>query len=360
MTALRRLRCSVLLPGFTGPTPPDWVRRCRPTRPRRCLPLRRTTSATRAGPRAHEGPARGSPRGCWSPPTRRAARSSRLDAGRARRGPVPRRSACSTTSTPPVPWRAGSGRQARAAGVDLVLAPVLDVNSEPDNPVIGVRSFGADPGLVARHGVAFVRGLQDAGVLGCAKHFPGHGATRVDSHVGLPVARRRRGHLARPRPAAVRRGRHGRGPVHHDRARRPPRAGRRPGHDAVPPCWACSATSWDSTGSSSATPSTCARSPTASAGGQARSGRSPPASTCCASATRPSPRATTRPPPSDGIATAVVEAVECGDLPLVRLEEASRRVAAPGAPARRGRRPVPRVDAAPGGGRRARGADRPG
>jgi beta-N-acetylhexosaminidase len=81
----------------------------------------------------------------------------------------------------------GVGARARALGVDLVLAPVLDVNSEPDNPVIGVRSFGSSTELVARHGAAFVRGLQDAGVLACGKHFPGHGATRTDSHVGLPV-----------------------------------------------------------------------------------------------------------------------------------------------------------------------------
>lgn len=79
------------------------------------------------------------------------------------------------------------GAQARRAGVDLVLAPVLDVGSEPDNPVIGVRSFGADPGLVARHGAAFCRGLTEAGVAACGKHFPGHGATRTDSHVGLPI-----------------------------------------------------------------------------------------------------------------------------------------------------------------------------
>ncbi|NUR05879.1 MAG: glycoside hydrolase family 3 protein, partial [Nocardioidaceae bacterium] len=81
----------------------------------------------------------------------------------------------------------GLGQRARDLGVDLVLAPVLDVSSEPDNPVIGVRSFGATTELVARHGVAFVRGLQDAGVLACGKHFPGHGATRTDSHVALPV-----------------------------------------------------------------------------------------------------------------------------------------------------------------------------
>ncbi|MGA4669454.1 glycoside hydrolase family 3 N-terminal domain-containing protein [Propionibacteriaceae bacterium Y1923] len=79
------------------------------------------------------------------------------------------------------------GALVRAAGVHLTLAPVLDVASNPDNPVISVRSFGADPDLVARHGGAYLAGLHDAGVGGCAKHFPGHGDTAVDSHVGLPV-----------------------------------------------------------------------------------------------------------------------------------------------------------------------------
>jgi beta-N-acetylhexosaminidase len=82
---------------------------------------------------------------------------------------------------------AGVGALARWHGVDVVLAPVVDVNSEPGNPVIGVRSFGAEPDLVARHGAAFVSGLQASGVAACAKHYPGHGATRVDSHLDLPV-----------------------------------------------------------------------------------------------------------------------------------------------------------------------------
>lgn len=79
------------------------------------------------------------------------------------------------------------GRELRAVGVDVNLAPCVDVNSDPANPVIGVRSFGADPQLVARHAAAFVEGLQRAGVAACAKHFPGHGGTRADSHLTLPV-----------------------------------------------------------------------------------------------------------------------------------------------------------------------------
>ncbi|HET7856933.1 MAG TPA: glycoside hydrolase family 3 N-terminal domain-containing protein [Gaiellaceae bacterium] len=73
------------------------------------------------------------------------------------------------------------------AGVTLNLAPVADVNSNPQNPVIGVRSFGSEPELVARHVTAFVAATQARGVAACAKHFPGHGDTSVDSHLGLPV-----------------------------------------------------------------------------------------------------------------------------------------------------------------------------
>ncbi len=72
-------------------------------------------------------------------------------------------------------------------GVNLNLAPVVDVNSNPDNPVIGIRSFGSEPALVARHAEAFVTGTQETGVAACAKHFPGHGDTALDSHKELPV-----------------------------------------------------------------------------------------------------------------------------------------------------------------------------
>ncbi|MDQ0811275.1 beta-N-acetylhexosaminidase [Streptomyces sp. B3I7] len=78
------------------------------------------------------------------------------------------------------------GRRLTACGVNLNWAPSADVNSNPANPVIGVRSFGADPDLVARHTAAYVTGLQSAGVAACTKHFPGHGDTAVDSHLALP------------------------------------------------------------------------------------------------------------------------------------------------------------------------------
>ncbi|MCW2878887.1 MAG: Beta-N-acetylhexosaminidase [Sphaerisporangium sp.] len=72
-------------------------------------------------------------------------------------------------------------------GVNLDMAPDADVNTADDNPVIGTRSFGSDAALVARHTVAAVAGLQEAGVAACVKHFPGHGATRQDSHLEIPV-----------------------------------------------------------------------------------------------------------------------------------------------------------------------------
>ncbi|MEV7616475.1 glycoside hydrolase family 3 protein [Streptomyces sp. NPDC089799] len=78
------------------------------------------------------------------------------------------------------------GRRLAGCGVNLNWAPSADVNSNPDNPVIGVRSFGADTLLAARHTAAYVEGLQAAGVAACTKHFPGHGDTSVDSHHALP------------------------------------------------------------------------------------------------------------------------------------------------------------------------------
>ncbi|MBO0803884.1 MAG: glycoside hydrolase family 3 protein, partial [Nocardiopsaceae bacterium] len=80
---------------------------------------------------------------------------------------------------------AAMGADLAALGINLDLAPCLDVLSAPLNPVIGTRSFGSAPSLVARHGAAAVRGLQSRGVAACAKHFPGHGATVLDSHLEL-------------------------------------------------------------------------------------------------------------------------------------------------------------------------------
>jgi beta-N-acetylhexosaminidase len=82
---------------------------------------------------------------------------------------------------------AAIGREARAMGVNLVYAPVMDLASEPRNAAIGTRSFGDDPALVARHGAALIRGLQSAGAAATAKHFPGHGEMAQDTHLALGV-----------------------------------------------------------------------------------------------------------------------------------------------------------------------------
>jgi len=79
------------------------------------------------------------------------------------------------------------GTEIRAVGANMDLAPVLDVNNNPANPVIGVRSFGEQPGLVSEMGIAYLNGLHSSGVIATGKHFPGHGDTSVDSHSGLPI-----------------------------------------------------------------------------------------------------------------------------------------------------------------------------
>lgn len=80
-----------------------------------------------------------------------------------------------------------TAKELKELGININLAPVLDVNNNPNNPVIGERSFGSDPELVAEMGVAYIKGLQSEGIIAVAKHFPGHGDTTTDSHTDLPV-----------------------------------------------------------------------------------------------------------------------------------------------------------------------------
>ena len=89
-----------------------------------------------------------------------------------------------------------TGRDARGLGLNWVLGPVCDVNNNPTNPVINVRAWGEDPATAGALAAAFVRGVQAAGVLGCAKHFPGHGDTSSDSHITLPLLPHSRERLA--------------------------------------------------------------------------------------------------------------------------------------------------------------------
>ena len=96
------------------------------------------------------------------------------------------------TGDPRLAFEVGAalGHELRNVGVDIDFAPVLDVFSNPDNTVIGDRAFGADPDCVAEFGCALAAGLRSAGVLPCGKHFPGHGATLLDSHDALPCDER--------------------------------------------------------------------------------------------------------------------------------------------------------------------------
>jgi len=97
--------------------------------------------------------------------------------------------ALGATRSPEHAYDAGNiiGEELSALGINMDLAPVLDVNVNPKNPVIGLRSFGEDPELVSELGRSYIKGLQDSGVIPVGKHFPGHGDTATDSHTGLPV-----------------------------------------------------------------------------------------------------------------------------------------------------------------------------
>ena len=90
---------------------------------------------------------------------------------------------------PELPYRVGfqMGGELKELGFHIDFAPVMDVDTNPKNPIIGDRSFSRDPEEVARFGVKFIEGMQEAGIFACAKHFPGHGDTDLDSHLDLPV-----------------------------------------------------------------------------------------------------------------------------------------------------------------------------
>ncbi|MEV0714790.1 glycoside hydrolase family 3 protein [Asanoa sp. NPDC050611] len=182
---LLRLAATVLQPGFVGTTPPDWVRRwlgeglggvalfARNVRdPQQVAALTAALRAERADVLVAVDEEAGDV-------TRFESRTGSSRPGNLALGAVD-----DVALTQEVAH--DLGRELAAAGVNLDYAPDADVNNNPDNPVIGVRSFGADPALVARHTAAWIAGLQAAGVAACAKHFPGHGDTAVDSHHDLP------------------------------------------------------------------------------------------------------------------------------------------------------------------------------
>ncbi|MBY8881452.1 glycoside hydrolase family 3 protein [Actinacidiphila acidipaludis] len=182
---LRRLALSVLQPGFVGTEAPEWVLRAIADGLSSVVLFSRNIASPEQVARLTA--------------QLRAENPSLIVAIDEEAGDVTRMES-STGSTRPGNFALGAvddaeltesvardlGRQLHAAGVSLNYAPSADVNSNPDNPIIGVRSFGVDPALVARHVGAWISGLQSAGVAACAKHFPGHGDVAVDSHHGLP------------------------------------------------------------------------------------------------------------------------------------------------------------------------------
>jgi len=120
----------------------------------------------------------------------------------------PRAMAFGAAGDPQLAYEAGKvvGRESRAIGVHVNFAPVADVNNNPRNPVINIRSFGEDPAQVGNIVDGWVRGLQEAGMMATLKHFPGHGDTDVDSHLGLPVVAHPRERLDAVELAPFRRG----------------------------------------------------------------------------------------------------------------------------------------------------------
>ncbi|MEU7618295.1 glycoside hydrolase family 3 protein [Micromonospora rifamycinica] len=182
---LAGLAATVLQPGFVGTAPPDWVRRWladglgavvlfarNVVDPEQVAALTATLRAERPD--------------VLVAIDEEAGDVTRIESGRG--SSRPGNLALGAVDDPALTEEVARdlGGELAALGITLNYAPDADVNINPANPVIGVRSFGADPHLVARHTAAWVRGLQSAGVAACAKHFPGHGDTRVDSHHDLP------------------------------------------------------------------------------------------------------------------------------------------------------------------------------
>lgn len=111
--------------------------------------------------------------------------------------PIPANQKIGEINNPSFSYEIGSllGRMVDAFGFNMNFAPVLDVNSNPDNPVIGERSFGADPETVSRLGIMTMKGMQKENIIPVIKHFPGHGDTSVDSHLALPVVNKTKAEL---------------------------------------------------------------------------------------------------------------------------------------------------------------------
>ncbi|EEP73806.1 glycoside hydrolase family 3 [Micromonospora sp. ATCC 39149] len=183
---LRRLALGTLLAAYPGPVPPDWAVG---------LVAEGLAGHTLFGTNVHD-----LAQVAGSTAALRAARADVLVAideeggdvtrlAHATGSPYPGNAALGAVDDPALTERvyAAIGTELAALGITVDLAPTVDVNTADENPVIGTRSFGADPARVAVHSAAAVAGLQSTGVAACAKHFPGHGATIADSHHELPT-----------------------------------------------------------------------------------------------------------------------------------------------------------------------------
>jgi beta-N-acetylhexosaminidase len=183
---LRALAAGVLLPGFAGTAPPDWLRRRIGTGLGGVVLFGRNVvddaqvAELTAGLRAER-------EGVTIGIDEEGGDVTRLDAGAG--SVVPGNHALGAADDVELTTAVATAMGARlaACGVTVDLAPSADLSLHLDDPIIGVRAFGGDPDLAARHVAAFVTGLQASGVAACAKHFPGHGAATEDSHHTLPV-----------------------------------------------------------------------------------------------------------------------------------------------------------------------------
>lgn len=176
--SLERLANAVLMPGYLAPRPPAWVER------ERAAGLAGVVLfAQNVGAEAIDAAG-----GFLVAIDEEGGTVTRIDA--AGGSPLPGAAQLGAIDDPDATRRVGRmlGERAATVGANLVIAPVADVNTNPANPVIGTRSYGADAARVARHVAATVRGLAEAGAVAVPKHFPGHGDTEVDSHHGLPVS----------------------------------------------------------------------------------------------------------------------------------------------------------------------------
>lgn len=184
--SVRALAAGVLLPGFAGTTAPDWLLRRLESGLGGVVLFGRNVlhdeqvAALTSGLRAARGDV-------VVGIDEEGGDVTRLDYGRG--SEVPGNHALGAAGDPDLTRQVAAAMGARlaACGITVDLAPSADLTLTLDDPVIGVRAFGSDPVAAARHVAAFVEGLQSTGVAACAKHFPGHGASTVDSHLDLPL-----------------------------------------------------------------------------------------------------------------------------------------------------------------------------